>query len=262
MQNMNKLDHIEIFAQRLIEGIFNRLFQVQLHPADLVHHLARAIKEGQAQHSLAQQNLMPNRYHLLLNPRDYAALVGETGYVELVATIGDHLVGLIDESDYQFAGPLQVSLSQDDTLSPGQVEIHTDYAAAATDPVPTERPGADGTEINQIGPIAAKQWGLQLNQHQLMLGQPVVSIGRAPDNDIILDDPSIAHYHAQLRWRDGHYYLCPPAGPANGRWVVTRPGSALALPTDKRMAQKPLIPGQVIRLGNTVLTVIVESKKA
>ena len=37
--------------------------------------------------------------------------------------------------------------------------------------------------------------------------QPVVSVGRALDNDIILEDPRVSRHHAQLRRRYGRYVL-------------------------------------------------------
>ena len=42
---MNQFDRLETIAQRLIEGIFSRLFHTQLHPADLARHLAVIVCE-------------------------------------------------------------------------------------------------------------------------------------------------------------------------------------------------------------------------
>ena len=39
------------------------------------------------------------------------------------------------------------------------------------------------------------------------LTQPVVSVGRALDNDVIIEDPCISRHHAQFRQRYGHYVL-------------------------------------------------------
>ena len=41
----------------------------------------------------------------------------------------------------------------------------------------------------------------------MSLIQPVVSIGRALDNDIIIEDPRVSRHHAQLRRRYGRYVL-------------------------------------------------------
>jgi pSer/pThr/pTyr-binding forkhead associated (FHA) protein len=44
-------------------------------------------------------------------------------------------------------------------------------------------------------------------QRHVDLLQPVVSVGRALDNDIILEDPRVSRHHAQLRRRYGRYVL-------------------------------------------------------
>jgi pSer/pThr/pTyr-binding forkhead associated (FHA) protein len=36
---------------------------------------------------------------------------------------------------------------------------------------------------------------------------PVVRIGRRANNDVVLAEPAVADYHAQLRWRNGAYHL-------------------------------------------------------
>lgn len=128
MEGMNKLDRLEILAQRLIEGTFHRLFHTQLHPADLAHHLALAIEKGRPSDSLTRTGVViPHHYRIVLNPADYAALVDESGQsAEVVATIRDYLLSLIQEGDYQLAGPLHISLDKGEAISPGRVEIKTD----------------------------------------------------------------------------------------------------------------------------------------
>ncbi len=87
-------------------------------------------------------------------------------------------------------------------------------------------------------PQAAQRWILKLGRWSIRLGQPVINIGRAPDNDVVLGDASVMPHHAQLRWREGRYYLYPPAAPANGP-----------------VQQHPLSAGDVLRIGKIELTV-------
>ena len=44
-------------------------------------------------------------------------------------------------------------------------------------------------------------------QRHVNLNQPTISIGRALDNDVIIDEPRVSRHHAQLRHRYGHYVL-------------------------------------------------------
>jgi len=84
----------------------------------------------------------------------------------------------------------------------------------AEDKSPT-RPAATPAETREVlslaaGKFAAKRWALRIDGRRLALGEPVVNVGRALDNDIVLAASTVSRYHAQLRWRNGRYYLCPP----------------------------------------------------
>lgn len=53
------------------------------------------------------------------------------------------------------------------------------------------------------------------------LGAGITRIGRAPDNDIVLDDASVSGYHAEIRYEDGRYLLYDQ-GSSNGSYVNGR----------------------------------------
>jgi pSer/pThr/pTyr-binding forkhead associated (FHA) protein len=115
---------------------------------------------------------------------------------------------------------------------------------------------------------AAARWFLVVGERRLRLGEPVISLGRALDNDVILNDPTVSRYHAQLRWRDNHYYLCPPAGKPvtedKAQTATQRLNGAKPLLTvnHQPVVDQPLVSGDVIQLGRTVLTVIVVAENA
>lgn len=69
-----------------------------------------------------------------------------------------------------------------------------------------------------------------------------VSIGRSPDNNVVLADPYVSQYHARIRRQGSAYYLFD-LGSTNGTWVNDQPFQRLLL-----------MDGDRIRLGNTVLT--------
>jgi len=89
-------------------------------------------------------------------------------------------------------------------------------------------------------PDVARQWWLQFGHRRIRLGQPVVSLGRAADNDIVLNDPELPPYYAQLRWRDGHYHL------------QLLPSSAAD--------QTPLTPGDKIVMGRIKMSIVVHDQ--
>ena len=76
----------------------------------------------------------------------------------------------------------------------------------------------------------------------LLLGQAPVTIGRAPDNTLVIDDDYVSSHHARV-------YL------ANGGWVVEDLGSTNGTFVGQSRLAKPVsvLPGARIRLGRTVL---------
>jgi pSer/pThr/pTyr-binding forkhead associated (FHA) protein len=92
----------------------------------------------------------------------------------------------------------------------------------------------------------AGRWSLQLGERFFALGQPVVRLGRALSNDVILEDRRVSRRHAQLRWRAGGYHLSDMGSSSgsslNGRLV--QPGQEV-----------PLAEGDVISLAGLILKV-------
>ena len=129
---MNQLDRLEGLARQLIEGPFQRLFRKRLHLVDLADHLAAAV-EAACQKETGGQNgrgagLIPSHYQILVNPADYTVLVERSGREAVVSELYDYLTDLAVEVNYQIDGPFQVWLDQDESVSPGRVQVKTNMA--------------------------------------------------------------------------------------------------------------------------------------
>ena len=74
---------------------------------------------------------------------------------------------------------------------------------------------------------------------QFDLGGPLISIGRASDNDVIVDDGLVSRHHCQLKLQHGAYSFAD-LGSRNGSFVNGQPVSEIALG-----------PGDRIRIGAT-----------
>jgi|SRR5688572_20641047 len=115
----------------------------------------------------------------------------------------------------------------------------------------------------------ASQWVLQWDDQQMRLGEPVLTLGRALDNDIILNDPTVSRYHAQLRWREGCYHLYPPAmaplaevKPSTSGWTKQTRLSAPRTTVNRRLVtQCPLHPGDILTLGQTTVTLLLDKSE-
>ncbi len=66
----------------------------------------------------------------------------------------------------------------------------------------------------------------------------MITIGRAPENQLVLDEPSVSRYHAQIRWSSGKHILFD-LGSRLGTFV-----------NGQKIQQHHLIPGDVIRISN------------
>jgi len=115
---MNPLDNLERLAQRFVEGTFHRFFGKKLDTAGLAGQLvALAETEG----SKRDDGLFPAKYQVTLNPADYLMLMQQNSSEEVVAELTTYLTDFAEEANYQFDGPLRITLDQNETASPGQV---------------------------------------------------------------------------------------------------------------------------------------------
>ena len=218
---MNGLDQFEALAEQLVEGTFERLFRPRLHAGELARRLARAMEDGQV------AGVLPNRYWVFLNPDDLAAL--EAGSEALEAELRRYLQRLSSERDGRFGGELRVALHAVVDLGAGQLEVRAAHGAQAGGDGDTQ-----GVQIATRSAADARRWSLQVEGHSFALGEPVVRLGRALVNDVILDDRRVSRCHAQLRWRAGSYHLSD-MGSSGG----------------SRLNGQPVLQGEEVALANS-----------
>jgi pSer/pThr/pTyr-binding forkhead associated (FHA) protein len=211
---MNRIDQFENIAERLVEGTFARLFAPRLSPPKVAAHLERAIEEHQicVPGKAAQA---PTHYWIYLNPRDYDALTtsGSAGRegAEAEQALARQIIELISQADLALEASPVVHVRPDEGVPPRDVRVEARWVRPEPDEVETTRemtrqnqPGDDETAPQ--GPSGRPFLIVEGNRH-VSLTKPVVTVGRALDNDVIIEDPRISRHHAQLRQRYGHYVL-------------------------------------------------------
>jgi hypothetical protein len=193
------LDDIEALAEQLVEGTFGRLFRPPLHPSELVRRLARAMEDHQGCDEAGRLSL-PNRYRVFLSPADYAALGSD--HQALCRQLSGCLQQLAAQERGRLSGSLTITLQAKANLGAGQVEVRARHVVE-----PAGR--RDTRQVAALTSTAAgaSGWTLHCGERVFHLGEPVVRLGRALSNDVILDDARVSRRHAQLRWRQGSYYL-------------------------------------------------------
>ncbi len=80
-------------------------------------------------------------------------------------------------------------------------------------------------------------------QRYPLRGREVVRLGRAADNDVVLDADTVSRHHAELRWQQGHWFAYD-LGSTNGTTVAGAP-----------LTTEPILlpAGATLRLGDRAL---------
>lgn len=210
---MNKIDQFESLAEHVVEGTFVRLFSDRLSPSKVAAHLERAIEEHQTS-AEGQLDHAPTHYWIYLNPDDHRALTlddQEEGRMAAERAVAQQIEALVSETGLTLEGPPVVHIWADEQI--GRREIRVDTSSALSDGTDVEAT----RKMNAAGDLAAEESLVEApdgrpffiveGQRHIDLRLARVSIGRALNNDVIIDDPRVSRYHAQLRHRYGHYVL-------------------------------------------------------
>jgi hypothetical protein len=211
---MSRIDQFENAAARLVEGTFARLFAGRLSPSKVAAHLERAIEEHQVciPGQVAQA---PTHYWIYLNPQDYDALTtpGDAGREGPAAeqALTPHIAELILRADLALDAPPVVYIEPDENVPPRDVRVEARWLQQDSGEVERTREMStrDLSENQLTAPqvLPGRPFLIVAGNRHINLTDPVVSVGRALDNDVIIEDPRISRRHAQIRQRYGHYVL-------------------------------------------------------
>ncbi len=244
---MGILSRVEAFLERFLEAPAGRL-GASIQPVSLAKRIERAMDTNKTYRDSGV--IVPNRYDLHLHPADFA------GFASYRSSLEDDLAhGVIARARherYTLVARPRVRILSDDGTRRGEIRVAAnvvdergsrvrDEAApmpAGSDTRVFNRPTADQS------PDSARRAYLLVStrgsrQVQFDLGGPLIGIGRASDNDVIVDDPMVSRHHCQLRLQHGAYSFAD-LGSRNGSTVNGQPVSQIALG-----------PGDVIRIGDT-----------
>jgi len=203
---MNKIAQFEALAEQIVEGTFAHLFAERLSPLEVAKHLKRAMEDHR---TLTPDGTptAPAHYWVYLNPRDHKALVTPS----LDKELAHHVTELASQAGLTLDDVPVVHIIPDEGTACHNVHVSTSCASGEDDEVEKTREMKPSDLAKTEKGITAAPRGrpfLILEGHRhVNLQQPVVSIGRALDNDVIIEDPRVSRHHAQLRQRYGHYVL-------------------------------------------------------
>ena len=181
-------------------------------------------------------------------PRGYVVVDSSTNgtFVNEEQVQGQRILARTDvirmgEEQFRFyaeAAPLTASAAPAPALaaSPEQLK-HTVHGIEAVAPPPPSPPRPTGAAFASF---LVRSGGLM--GQRLPVKTPVVNLGRADYNDIVLPDPSISTSHAKLQRREGVWVLVD-LDSTNGTFVEG----------EQVKGEAPLGPGAMVRLGDVQL---------
>lgn len=256
---MNFLKNFESKLERLIEGGFKSAFKSEVQPIELARKLAREMDAHRA--ASISRTYAPNEYTVFLSPRDREQFSRfEEG---LQRELSLYLLEHARKRGYSLLSRPTVSFETEERLELGLFGIQArlaDVPEEESAPAEPQSPSghtqvynvrdlqAPPQELEQGAQIAGKARAvLESGDRRFALHPPAAVIGRGRGADIRLDDPNISRTHLQLTFEDDSWVVSD-LGSTNGSRLNGRPLSAPAV----------LRPGDVIELGNTVLSFVLE----
>jgi len=256
---------VERFFERIFERQAARLFRTKLQPIQLQRRIERAMESER--HRDGDRTLVPNRYAVHLSQPDLDAL--RDAHPNLAADLADAALAFARSHGYTLADRPSVALVADATVDAADLRV-----AASTDqrrgeasrsrdgirpagqpdapetgqPDRDQPPSIEHTAVFVIPTVESSRAILReirpngSSRSIVVDGRPL-TIGRAPDNGLVLADGRASRHHARLYGRRGALILTD-LGSTNGSWV-----------NDRRIDEMALGEGDQVRIGDTILVV-------
>jgi len=269
---MRPLAAVERFFEQLFERPATRLFHPRLQPVQLQRRIERAMETERM--SGADRTLVPNRFRVLLHPADLAAFGDMTA--TLATELADGALGFARAHRYTLVDRPRVDLVADSEVGRGEIRVTARFAErsagagageVSAPPPAGDAPPGDGVEGGQgdrfdphdpravsqtmiftvptVDAPVARLREIHKNgtQREIELDGAPLTIGRAPDNRLVIHDSRVSRHHARLQARRGTLVFTD-LGSTNGSRV-----------NGAHVAEVVLGEGDRIELGDTVLVV-------
>jgi hypothetical protein len=238
MEYGNNLAKLESALERLVENAFAQLFRRPVSAHDIAVKLARSMQANLRPAAIAgEKPSAPDRYRVHLHPQHYQRFA--SAQQELVDALVSQIIDLAARSGYRLEGHPTVTFAADPQLAFTDVLVHSDHSneALATAMI---------APIDVPPPRPTPTMRLLIGTRVIPLVEPVVNIGRAENNTIVVEDAYVSRHHVQLRFRQGTYLLFD-AQSRSGTFVNE------VLTREHRLQS-----GDVIRIGSTRMIFMAE----
>jgi FHA domain-containing protein len=241
---MSIFRRLEDFLERMVEAPAGRMGAAP-QPVTLAKRIARAMDTNKR---FGEDGvIVPNRYVVHLSPTDYASFESYHGSLE--DDLAHEVLTRSRREGYRLMARPRVTLQADGLVPRGDVRVAATVADDAAVPI-AEAPMAENTVVLARPGHAAPEPNAASRAYLVVqtdggtaarfdLGGALIAIGRATDNDVILDDPQVSRHHCQLKVQHGAYGFVD---------LQSRNGSTVNGQVVEEIA---LADGDRIRIGNT-----------
>jgi hypothetical protein len=229
MTRKSPISHFEDFARELIEGSVDRLLGDRSTLVEVAGALALAAESSRLNETMA------NHYTVKLHPSTLSQLLQQTP--DAVLVLVDVLTRLAAEERTDFSNDTHIEFEADANLKEGKVEVTAGRVTPEDEPTAVLQRKKGATAPLEL----LDAYLIVGGRRHVAVDQPVNSIGRSLENDIVLEDPGVSRRHAQIRWRNGRFVLLD-LGSRAGTQVNNRPAS-----------EHELKSGDIITLGGAII---------
>ncbi len=202
---MSVLKDFEHRLEALFEGFFAKQFKSGVQPVEIAKKLVR---EMDAHRTISVSKLyVPNHYSILLSEADAGRI--QPFETTLVSEFQSFLMAHAKKEGYELLGRPQITIEARPKLSLGEVIIESTLESRESG----AEKAVDGTRIMKPSGGLALQGDAYLirsspgGETKFLLTEPVIKIGRAADNHIIIPDPNVSRYHARIEGIGGQHLL-------------------------------------------------------
>ena len=194
------LDKIEESFERLVEGSVGRVFRTPVQPAEIGRKLERAMVTNQV--VSVDSTMAPNDYRVILNPEDVVTFADVLP--ALCRQMEGWLTEVADQHGFRLIDRARVLIVGDESVPRRAIQV----TAAIADRPNVDQTAHEEMQRTELYRIVARSSGVQPLRFkftngpqagvEFLLRKSVTTLGRALDNDIVLESSEVSRHHSRI----------------------------------------------------------------
>ena len=223
-----------------MERTFTRATRTSLQPVEIGKRLVRAMESEQ---SVGMEGiLVPNVYDVYLSPPDYDHFKAMRR--SMSEKLEAHLARTARQRRFHMVSKPRVNVQWDDSVNRGDIRVKACLQDVEEAPQTDFQHTAVLPRVDENLPLPTRAPTPNLvydGQTYALLRSPT-TVGRLPDNDIVLDDKRVSRHHAAFIQQ-------------GTRWMLRDTGSTNGTAVNGRIVMEAVLkPGDVVSLGGLEVT--------